>query len=97
MKYRNNLAENTALFTLDTLWVGLLGRVMSPSQGLYLHRTAQHRQTRTNIHALSGIRTHNPSVREIKAHAPDRAATVTDEDAVPTSKKTQRVSITKIN
>jgi hypothetical protein len=27
--------------------VGLLGRVISPSQGLYLHRTAQHRKTRT--------------------------------------------------
>jgi hypothetical protein len=31
--------------------VGLLGRVISPSQGLYLHRTTQHRNTRTNIHA----------------------------------------------
>jgi hypothetical protein len=35
--------------------------VISPSQGLYLHRTTQHRKTRTNIHALSGIRTHDPS------------------------------------
>jgi hypothetical protein len=26
--------------------VGLLGRVISPSQGLYLHRTTQHRKTR---------------------------------------------------
>jgi hypothetical protein len=34
--------------------VGLLGRVISPSQGRYLH---------TDIHALSGIRTHDPSVR----------------------------------
>jgi hypothetical protein len=25
---------------------GLLGRVISPSQGLYLHRTTQHRKTR---------------------------------------------------
>jgi hypothetical protein len=41
--------------------VGLLGRVISPSQGLYLHRTTQHRKTLTNIHALSGIRTHDPS------------------------------------
>jgi hypothetical protein len=40
--------------------VGLLGRVISPSQGLYLHRAAQHRKTRTNFHALSGIRTHDP-------------------------------------
>jgi hypothetical protein len=37
--------------------VGLLGRVINPSQGLYLHRTARHRKTRTNIHALSGIQT----------------------------------------
>jgi hypothetical protein len=29
--------------------VGLLGRVFSPSQGLYLHRTTQHRKTR-DIH-----------------------------------------------
>jgi hypothetical protein len=29
--------------------VGLLGRVISPSQGLYLHRKTQHRKTRTNI------------------------------------------------
>jgi hypothetical protein len=26
--------------------VGLLGRLISPSQGLYLHRTTQHRKTR---------------------------------------------------
>jgi hypothetical protein len=41
--------------------VGLLGRVISPSQDLYLHRTTQHRKTRTNIQALSGIRTHDPN------------------------------------
>jgi hypothetical protein len=35
--------------------VGPLGRVISPSQGLYL--------TNTDIHTLSGIRTHDPSVR----------------------------------
>jgi hypothetical protein len=56
---------------------GLLGRVIGLSQGLYLHRTTQHRNTRTHIHALSGIQTHDPSVRAIKTHAPDRAATVT--------------------
>jgi hypothetical protein len=57
--------------------VGILGRVISPSQGLYLHRTTQHRKTRTNIHTLSGIRTHNPSNQPAKAHASDRKATVT--------------------
>jgi hypothetical protein len=41
--------------------VGFLGLVISSSQGLYLHRTTQHRRTRTNIYALSGIRTHDPS------------------------------------
>jgi hypothetical protein len=46
--------------------VGLLGRVINPSQGLYLN-TWQHKQNKRihtpNIHALSGIRTHDPSVR----------------------------------
>jgi hypothetical protein len=51
--------------------------VISPSQGLYLHRTTQHRKTRTNIHALSGIRTHDPSNQPGKTHASDRTATVT--------------------
>jgi hypothetical protein len=57
--------------------VGLLGRVISPSQGLSLRRTTQHRKTRTNIHALSGIRTHDPSNQSVKTHASDRTATVT--------------------
>jgi hypothetical protein len=52
--------------------VGLLGRVISPSQGLYLHRTTQHRKTRTNIHALSGIRTRDP-VYERSRPAPHTA------------------------
>jgi hypothetical protein len=57
--------------------IGLLGRVISPSQGLYLHRTTQHRKTRTNIHALSEIRTHDPSNQPDKTYASDRTATVT--------------------
>jgi hypothetical protein len=57
--------------------VGLLGRVISPSQGLYLQRTTQHRKTRTNIHVLSGIRTHDPSNQLAKTNASDRTATVT--------------------
>jgi hypothetical protein len=32
-----------------------------PTQGLYLHRTAQHRNTTTNIHAISGIQIHDLS------------------------------------
>jgi hypothetical protein len=51
---------------------GLLGRVNSPSQGLCLHRTTQHRKTRTNIHALSGIRTHDPRNQPAKTNALDR-------------------------
>jgi hypothetical protein len=44
--------------------VGLLGRVISPSEGRYLH-TGQHKHrinAHTDIHALSGIHTHDPSV-----------------------------------
>jgi hypothetical protein len=57
--------------------VGLLGRVISPSQGLYQRRTTQHRKMRTNIHALSGIRTHDPSNQPAKTLTSDRTATVT--------------------
>jgi hypothetical protein len=46
--------------------VGLLGRGISPSQGLYLY-TEQHKHRinshNTDIHALSGIRTHDPRIR----------------------------------
>jgi hypothetical protein len=45
--------------------IGLLGRGISRSQGLYLH-AEQHKHrinTHTNIHAWSGIRNHDPSVR----------------------------------
>jgi hypothetical protein len=53
-------------FLIYTQSVGLLGREISPSQGLYLH--AEHQKQRinahnTDIHALSGIRTHDPSDR----------------------------------
>jgi hypothetical protein len=46
--------------------VGLLGRGISPTQGLYLHRTTQHRKKRTHIHASSGIRTLDPIVRAVE-------------------------------
>jgi hypothetical protein len=51
---------------LFTQSVGLLGRGISPSQGNYLY-TGQHKHrinSHTDIHAPSGIRTHDPSVRE---------------------------------
>jgi hypothetical protein len=48
-----------------TLTVGLLGRLISPSQGRYLH-TGQHKRrinARPNIHTLSGNRNHDPRFR----------------------------------
>jgi hypothetical protein len=48
--------------------VGLLGRGISPTQGRYLH-TGQHKHA--DIHATSGILTHDPRV-----HPLERAATV---------------------
>jgi hypothetical protein len=45
--------------------VGLFGPEISPSQARYL-QTGQHKHRingKTDIHALSGIRTHGPSVR----------------------------------
>jgi hypothetical protein len=38
-------------------------------KGLYLHRKTQHRNTKTNIHASSGIRTHGPSNQPAKIYA----------------------------
>jgi hypothetical protein len=52
-------------FLIRTQLVGLLGRGISPSQGCYLH-TGQHKHrinAHIDIHALSGIRTHDPSVQ----------------------------------
>jgi hypothetical protein len=56
IQFRNNFSQT----------VGLLGRAISSSQGLYPH-TEQHKQNKRihtpNIHALRGIRTHDFSVR----------------------------------
>jgi len=46
--------------------LGLLGRGISPTQGLYLHRTTQHRKWRTPIHIPSGIRTRDPNFRTVE-------------------------------
>jgi hypothetical protein len=44
--------------------VGLLERVISSSQGLYLYTNTEKRTHNTNtIHSLIGIRTHGPNVR----------------------------------
>jgi hypothetical protein len=64
-------------FLSDLNLVDLPVRGISPSQGLYLYRAAQHRNTSTNIQALSGIRIHYLSLQAIKAFASDRAATGT--------------------
>jgi hypothetical protein len=57
--------------------VRFLGRVISPLQGLYLHRTTLDKNTKTNIHASSGIRTYDPSNQAAKTYALVRAATWT--------------------
>jgi hypothetical protein len=49
------------IFMIILQTVGRLGRVISSSQGLYLN-TGQHKH-RTNIRALRGIRTYDPSFR----------------------------------
>jgi hypothetical protein len=59
-------------------WYDSFRRVISPSQMvLYLRRTTRHRTRRINIHAVSGIRTEDHSVQEIKVYASDRASTGT--------------------
>jgi hypothetical protein len=66
-----------------TQTVGLLERVISPSQGRYLHtRQRKYRiNAHTDIHALSGIQTHGPSPQAREAfYALDRAATVIGHD-----------------
>jgi hypothetical protein len=54
-----------------------LGRT-ALDDGSALHRTTQDRKARTNIHALSGIRTQDFSVQAIKAFVSDHAATGAD-------------------
>jgi hypothetical protein len=49
--------------------------MISLSQGLCLHRTAQHRKTRTDNYALSGISTNNSSIQAAKTNALDHADT----------------------
>jgi hypothetical protein len=43
--------------------VGLHERGIRPAESHYLHRTTQTELTQINIHAMSGIWTHDPSVR----------------------------------
>jgi hypothetical protein len=56
LEHRTSLKRFASLQFLNLRHsAGLLGRVISPSQSRYL--------TQTDIHASSGIRTHDPSVR----------------------------------
>jgi hypothetical protein len=67
------------LFFCFTQTIGLLGREIRPSQGRYLHTGQQkHRiKAHSDIHAFSGIRTHDPSIRVSEdSSCLDRAATV---------------------
>jgi hypothetical protein len=68
--YYGSTALCWALAAFSVSWsytqpVGLFGWGISPSQGLYLH-TEQHKYRinahNSDIHALSGIRTHDPNV-----------------------------------
>jgi hypothetical protein len=43
---RTRASSHVRFLELFRHMVGLLGRVISPSQGLFLHRTTQHRKTR---------------------------------------------------
>jgi hypothetical protein len=43
--------------------VGLLGRMISSSQGLYLYTNTEKQTQTPDIYALSGIRTHDPGFR----------------------------------
>jgi hypothetical protein len=57
--------QNLFFITYESIGqlVWLLGRGIGPTQGLYLHRTTQHRKMPTHIRTSSRIRTHHPSVR----------------------------------
>jgi len=46
--------------------VGFLERGIGLSKDHYRQRTAQHRKTRTQIHAFNWIRPHDPSVRAVE-------------------------------
>jgi hypothetical protein len=59
---------------------GLLWTSDQPSAKASTYR--QHRKTRTNIHALSGIRTHDHIAQAIRTYASDRAATGTSPNII---------------
>jgi hypothetical protein len=62
LAYLHETLGFTSVYYILRHLVGLLGRVISSSQGLYLYTNTEKR-TYTNIHALSGIRTPDPGFR----------------------------------
>jgi len=50
--------------------VGLLGRGISPAQGLYLHRTTQHRKTLTKSIPRAGFEPAIPMFERLKILPP---------------------------
>jgi hypothetical protein len=65
-------------------WVWLVGRVISPSQGRYLHRTIQTQQKRAQTSMpCVGFEATIPAFERAKTdHASDRAATVICPDSI---------------
>jgi hypothetical protein len=55
-------------------FLGLLCTSDQPVAKASTYTGQQHGKTRTNIHALNGIRTHDLSLQAIKAYASHRAA-----------------------
>jgi len=60
------------LGNLFDILIGPLGWEIGLSQGLYLHRAPQHKETQIYSHNSSGIRTHDPSIRAVQNNIPLR-------------------------
>jgi hypothetical protein len=74
------LASFSVSYLFFTQTVGILGREISPFQGRYLHAGQHKINAYKDIHVLSGIRTHDTSVRASETvHALDRVVTVIGE------------------
>jgi hypothetical protein len=63
LAYLHETLRFTSDFWIFRQSVGLLGWVISSSQGLYLYTNTETHTQRLHIHALSGIRTHDPGFR----------------------------------
>jgi hypothetical protein len=86
LQFRNNFFTQT---------VGLLGRVIRPSQGRYEY-TGQHKQrinAYADIHGFSGIRTHDPSVRASE----DRATCNAEEISLLNSRRMNQIGMSTLS